>query len=126
MWRPADVSEIAVTADVDPENPGAEVKINIAAADLELRQQGDRWMDRLDIFFIQRDDAGLHAEVEGQALGLRLKSSTYQRLLPTGVPFSNFVAMKHGMGSLRVLVVDENSGRMGSVTIPISNLRMSQ
>lgn len=126
VWQPADVNEIAVTAGVNPENPGAEVKINIAAADLELRQQGDRWMDKLDIFFIQRDDTGLHATVEGQTLGLRLKSSTYQRLLPTGVPFSNFVAMKRGMGSLRVLVVDENSGRMGSVTIPVSNLRTLQ
>ena len=83
-------------------------------------------MDKLDIFFIQRDDAGLHAQVEGQTLGLRLKSSTYERLMPTGVPFSHFVEMAPGMGSLRVLVVDENSGRIGSVTIPASNLKASQ
>ena len=31
-------------------------------------------MDKLDIFFIQRDDAGLRAQVEGQTLGMRLKS----------------------------------------------------
>jgi len=52
-----------------------------------MEQQAGRWMDKLDIFFIQRDDAGLHARVEGQTLGLRLKSQTYQRLLTTGVPF---------------------------------------
>ncbi len=126
VWRPADVSEIAVTANVEPVDPGADVKINIAAGDLGLQQQAGRWMDKLDIFFIQRDDAGLHAQVEGQTLGLRLKSSTYERLLPTGVPFSHFVAMKRGMASLRVLVVDENSGRMGSVTIPASSLRVGQ
>ena len=126
VWRPADLSEIAVTADVNPENPGVEVKINIATADLGLQQQADRWMDKLDIFFIQRDDAGLHAQVEGQTLGLRLKSSTYRTIASDGVPFSNFVAMKRGMGSLRVLVVDENSGRMGSVTIPVSDLGVGQ
>jgi hypothetical protein len=60
--------------------------------------------------------------VEGQTLGLRLKPSTYQELLSRGVPFESQVQMRPGMGSLRVLVVDENSGRMGSVTIPASAL----
>ena len=120
VWRPMDVSEIAVTASVLSDSGGANVKINIAAGDLGLQQRAGRWVDRLDIFFIQRDDAGLHARVEGQTLGLRLKSATYEKLIPTGVPFEHFVGARPGMASLRVLVVDENSGRMGSVTIPAS------
>jgi VWFA-related protein len=123
VWRPTDVSEIAVTADVVPMNQSASVKINIAGNDLGMEQQADRWMDKLDIFFIERDDAGLHAHLDGQTLGLRLKSATYQNVLAKGVPFDHAVAMPPGMGSLRVLVVDENSGRMGSVTIPALALR---
>jgi VWFA-related protein len=122
VWRPANVSEIAVTARIAPARPGANVKINIAAGDLGLQQQAGRWMDKLDIFFIQRDDAGLRARVEGQTLGLRLKSATYERLIASGVPFEHSVSVKPGTASLRVLVVDENSGRMGSVTIPVSEL----
>jgi VWFA-related protein len=118
VWKPVDTTEIAVTADVAPISSGASVKLNIAAADLGMQQQAGRWMDKLDIFFIQRDDAGLHAHLEGQTLGLRLKSSTYQNVLPKGVPFERAVQLQPGMASLRVLVVDENSGRMGSVTIP--------
>jgi VWFA-related protein len=125
VWLPTDANEVAVTAGVDAMKPGAYVKINIAAADLGLDQRGGRWMDKLDIFFIQRDDAGLHAQVEGQTLGLRLKSATYQNLLPTGIPFEHLVRLKPGTASLRVLVVDENSGRMGSVTIPGSALSPS-
>ena len=75
-------------------------------------------MDKLDIFMIQLDDAGIKAQVEGQTLGLRLKPATYQSLLSSGVPFEYVVQMRPAMGTLRVLVVDENSGRMGSVTIP--------
>jgi hypothetical protein len=120
VWRPMDVSEIAITARVLADSGGANVKINIAAGDLGLQQQAGRWMDKLDIFFIQRDDAGLHARVEGQTLGLRLKSATYEKLMPAGVPFEHFVGARRDMASLRVLVVDENSGRMGSVTIPAS------
>ena len=118
VWRPMDVSEIAVTADATAQSPGADLKINIVTADLGLQQRGGQWMDKLDIFFIQRDDAGLRAEVEGQTLGLRLKPSTYQNLLSAGVPFEHVVQLQKGMASVRVLVVDENSGRMGSVTIP--------
>jgi hypothetical protein len=123
VWRPQDVSEISVTAGIAPTNSGTNIKLDILAADLGLQQQADRWMDRLDIFFIQRDDAGIRAEVEGQTLGLRLKSSTYQSLFASGVPFEHAVQLKPGMASLRVLVVDENSGRMGSVTIPAPVLK---
>ncbi len=123
VWRPLDVSEIAISADVTPSGTGTAVKVKIAATDLQMVQGAGRWMDALDIFFIQRDDAGLHAHVEGQTLGLRLKPATYQNLLPQGVPFEHAVAMKPGMASLRVLVVDENSGRMGSVTIPSAVMR---
>jgi VWFA-related protein len=126
VWRPMDVSEIAVTANATAQGPGAQLKLDIAAADLGLQQQAGLWMDKLDIFFIQRDDAGLHAQVEGQTLGLRLKPSTYQNLLSSGVPFEHSVEMQKGMASLRVLVVDENSGRMGSVTIPGSSLEAAK
>jgi len=130
VWRPTDVSEISVTAAItpmppttnSPANSGANVKIEIQAGDIGLEQQAGRWMDKLDIFFIQRDDAGLHAQVEGQTLGLRLKPSTYQNLLSAGVPFEHDVQMKPGMASMRVLVLDENSGRMGSVTIPAQSI----
>jgi VWFA-related protein len=118
VWRPLDVSEIAVSADVEPSGSAASVRLNIGAGDLQMEQLEGRWTDKLDIFFIQRDDAGLHAHLEGQTLGLRLKSSTYQNILPKGVPFERAVELRPGMASLRVVVVDENSGRMGSVTIP--------
>jgi|ERR1035437_674722 hypothetical protein len=99
---------------------GANLKINIAAGGLDVEQQSERWMDELDVFFIQRDDAGLNAQVERQTLGLRLKSLTYQQLLSTGIPYEHVVLLKRGVASLRILVVDKNSGRMGSVTIPVS------
>ncbi len=126
IWKPLDVSEIALTAGVIPMNSGANLKLNILAADLGLEQQAGRWMDKLDIFFIQRDDAGLHAQVEGQTLGLRLRPATYQNLLSAGVPFEHFVRLQPAMASLRILVVDENSGRMGSVTIPGADLEAAK
>ena len=122
IWRPTDVSEIGLNAQVTASGAGASIKLNIVAGDLGMQQRGGRWMDRLDIFFIQRDDAGVHAQMEGQTIGLRLKPSTFQSVLSVGVPFERAVDMHPGMASLRVLVVDENSGRMGSVTVPAGEL----
>lgn len=130
VWRSGDLSDIAVTASVTPINPAAsaqtyqdsgiaaKVKIGIPLSDLGLQQRDDRWLDRVDIYFVQRDDAGIDKQVDGQTLGLRLTVSTYQSMLTAGVPFEHLVQLQPGMASLRVLVVDENSGRMGSVTIP--------
>lgn len=118
LWQPMEASEIGVTANSVAANSGANLKIGISVSDLALEQQAGRWMDKLDIFFVQRDDAGLHNQIDGQTLALRLKFSTYQNLLQSGVPFERFVELKPGMTSLRVVVVDENSGRIGSVTLP--------
>ena len=118
IWQPLDASEIQVTAMVPDTTSGPSVKVNIAAADLDLVQGSGRRIDQLDIFFIQRDDAGLHAQMEGQTIGLRLLPATYVREMADGIPFEHPVKLKPGTGSLRVLVVDRNSGRMGSVTIP--------
>jgi hypothetical protein len=90
----------------------------MSETDLDLELRGGRWMDKLDIFFVQRDDAGMHAELEGQTLGLRLMQATYDKLVTEGIPFEHAVTLKPGTGSVRVLVVDENSGRIGSVTLP--------
>jgi VWFA-related protein len=122
VWQPADITEIALTANPVLAAKGATLKLNIAATDLDLAQQGALWTGKLDIFLIERDDAALHAKVTGQTLGLRLKPATYERLMREGIPFDMSVQPKPDTGSVRVVVVDENSGRMGSVTVPAAVL----
>jgi VWFA-related protein len=123
VWRPTEMTEIGVTASVASNGADPAIRLSIAAADLGMQQQAGRWMDKLDVFFVQRDDAGIRAQLDGQTLGLRLKPETYQKSLGDGIPFEHSVDMRPGMASIRVLVVDENSGRMGSVTIPVSALQ---
>jgi hypothetical protein len=52
-----------------------------------------------------------------------LKPATYAKLLQEGIPFDQYIEKKPDAGSMRIIVVDENSGRMGSVTIPAAALR---
>jgi hypothetical protein len=46
----------------------------------------------------------------------------YQRAISEGLTFDERIDSKPAGGSLRVVVVDVNSGRMGSVTVPVEAL----
>lgn len=120
IWQAQDVNDIALTA--TPANT-AGINLNIAASDLGIAQANDRWIDKLDIFLVERDDAALRAKVTGRSLVLRLLPATYQKVLREGIPVEQPLPDKTAAGSLRIVVVDENSGRMGSVTIPVSALK---
>jgi len=122
VWQAHDVSEIAVSANPVAASEGTTLKLNIAGNDLALKQQAEHWVDKLDVFLIQRDDAGLHARITGQTLTLRLKPATYAKLLQDGIPFDQYIEKRPDAGSVRIVVVDENSGRMGSVTVPAAAL----
>jgi VWFA-related protein len=122
VWLPADANQIAVTAQPARQDGSLRVRIKIAASDLALQQKSDRWSDTVDVFLVQRDDAGQQAQVEGKRLGLQLKTSTMQDLLKNGLFVERAVQLKPSITSLRILVVDESSGRMGSVTIPAASL----
>jgi VWFA-related protein len=123
IWQPLDATEIAISAHPGAASSGAALTLRIAATDVSLTQQGDRWTGKLDIFLVQRDVTGIHARVNGQSLVLRLKPATYQKILADGIPFDQFVGQQQDTGTLRIIVVDENSGRIGSITLPAAILQ---
>ena len=96
--------------------------MKIAATDLDLRFQDGKWADTLDIFVVQRNDAERNAKVTGLTLSLHLKPETYQKGIKEGISFDQPLDSKPDTGVVRIVVVDKNSGRMGSVTIPSEGL----
>jgi hypothetical protein len=120
VWSPAEMSEIALTAQAEPDAKGELIRLKIATKDLDLKQAGERWNDQIAIFIAERDDSDLRAHLTGKTLALALKPATYQDLLRDGIRFEERVTPKAGDGSFRVVVVDENSGRIGSVTVPVA------
>lgn len=122
LWQPLDASDIAVTARPARASDGTTLYLHITTADLGLALNNGVWADKLDIFLVQRDDAGLRVHVTGKTLVLRLKPDTYQRILKEDVPFDQFIAKDATASSVRMIVVDENTGRMGSVTLPAAVL----
>jgi VWFA-related protein len=127
-FQPEDANDIGVTADlvsqldqsVAADAAGRTIKLNIAATDLALGQKDAFWTDKVDVFVVQRKSSATAATVTGQTMALRLKPASYQKYLREGLPFNQVVEVGEGVGAVRVVIVDENSGRMGSLTLPAS------
>jgi VWFA-related protein len=126
VWQPQDENEIGLNAHWNHASQGAAISLNIASSDIGLVQNSDLWTDKLDIFLVQRDDTGTRAQAKEQTLVLNLKAKTYQKVLRDGIPFAEYVEHKQNFGTTRIIVVDENTGRMGSVTLPVMLERASQ
>ncbi len=117
VWQPRDESEIGLTvAEVKEANTPA-VRLSIAATDLEMAQQNGRWTDKVDVFLVMRDDSGLHASVAGKRLGLALTPATYQHDMKDGLTIEERLPKTPPGALVRLIVIDENSRRMGSVTV---------
>ncbi|WP_263353727.1 VWA domain-containing protein [Acidicapsa acidisoli] len=130
IWSPQDATAVTLTAEAVPaaDSPSGSsmVRLRIAFPGLALQQKADtgaaRWTDLLYIFVAQRDDAAQKAEVSGDTLRLSLKQATYDSGMPAGIPYQRAVEAKSKLGTVRIIVVDGNSGKMGSVTLPSSAL----
>ena len=118
VWQPVDASEIGVTAKLVSDAEGNALRVTVAGSDLALKQQNSVWAGKLDIFLVQRDPEALRARVSGLTVGLHLKPVTYRRAMTQGLTFDQRIESKQLEGSLRVVVVDVTSGRIGSVTVP--------
>ncbi|HEX4320992.1 MAG TPA: VWA domain-containing protein [Acidobacteriaceae bacterium] len=146
IWSPQDVGDVALVAHAVKTTEGNTIELRIAFASLALKPQvpgqagegqsiqaqssesqsksaANRWTDQLYIFIAQRDDATQKAEVTGDTLRLSLKQETYASGMPDGIPYTHPIEVKSKLGSVRILVVDGNSGKIGSVTLPSSALQ---
>jgi VWFA-related protein len=126
IWSPQDANAIELIAEPVPAAESTSgkptLKLRIGFPKLTLTQRADRWTDDLYIFVAVRDDATQKAQVSGETLRLSLKQASYESGMPAGIPYQRVVETASKLGSIRILVVDANSGRMGSVTIPASAL----
>lgn len=124
VWSPQDPSAIKLTAEASPEStPGSPtIKLRIAFPGLALEHKDSRWTDRLYIFVAVRDDATQQAQVSGDTVDLSLKQASYESGMPSGIPYQRTADIQSKLSSVRVIVVDGNSGKIGSVTLPSSAL----
>lgn len=118
VWAPGDETEIGIGGKLAQGDGSGTLQLHIATTDVDLAQQGDRWTGTVDVFLVMRDDATMRASVSGRSFRLQLKPGTYQKLLHEGIGVEQPLSGMPESGIVRVIAVDENSGRVGSLTLP--------
>jgi VWFA-related protein len=127
VWNPQDAAGFELTAQAvsaaDSNSGKSAVRLRIGFPTLAFRQQNGRWTDNLYIFIAERDDAAQNAQVSGETLRMSLKQATYDTAMPAGIPYHRDVEPRSKLGSVRIIVVDGNSGKLATVTLPASAFR---
>jgi VWFA-related protein len=96
-----------VTIVVDPHN-------------LKLDHRTDRWFGNVDVGFVQLDKDEHNLGAVSDNVTLNLMDDTYQRLLREGVVIGRTIEPKAGVTHIRVVVMDDASGIVGSIRMPVA------
>jgi hypothetical protein len=91
---------------------------------IDLEQSGGHWKGALDILIVQQDTTSKVLDLMSASLDLRFTQAEYQAHLKAGVVFYRDVAIKPGLATLRILVLDRGSGMLGSLIVPASRVAL--
>lgn len=122
---PVDPAEIGIVAHVSvPSAPPTRVlslAIRFDARAIEFQQEGTNWKATLDAAILQRDRDGKVLTGTEDILQLTLPGDKYQRALREGISLPKDLTVDPNAFDIRVILHDSASGRLGSVTVPLSS-----
>jgi VWFA-related protein len=118
LMSPLEDSGIALSTRRDRVN--RQLTIHITGSDLEFDRDGDHWRGEMDMVFAQKAADGRALGALEKPLHFNLTSSEYEVLMKDGysltVPYP-----PPGVAEVRLVVLDRNTGRVGSLSIMLGN-----
>ncbi len=97
--------------------------IEIDTRAIKLEPVQENWSGNLELFFAQVDKTGRIVSSASRKVPLKLTAADRKQLLQDGLVLNVPVAIKGDCEHLRVALRDLKSGAIGTVTVPIRNLR---
>jgi VWFA-related protein len=88
-----------------------------------LEQQSDHWTGTVAVIFVQQDKVGKILESTRDTLNLNLDRTQYEQLLKNGVPVGKYLKPQEGLATVRAIVMDQPSGKIGSLIIPVTQVK---
>jgi VWFA-related protein len=98
----------------------------VGAVDLksvQMTQDDNLWTGALTMYMVEQDVAGKVLAQIPDGLRLRLSEQQYQEYRVSGIVFRRFIQPKADSTTLRVLVQDPATANVGSVIIPLAQVK---
>lgn len=130
---PLESTGLAVFAKLDPvpssdSHDSVNAFLNIDPRGLVLNLVNGRWTGRATAAFIQLDAKGaaLGHGIAEQTIDMNLSPETYGRLMQSALRLQKRLTLEPNAAELCIVAIDQNTGRAGSVHIPIEKNRAKQ
>ena len=123
---PIESSSIPLTATVDRvDQPPHSLKVvcSIDARDLQLAQSGGGRKGALQVYIIEQDETGKVILQSGKTFSLQFPEQQYAALLQSGILFHEFVQTQASATTMRILVEDPATSKVGSVIVPLTDVK---
>jgi len=127
VQSPVESSVIPLQAKVDRINQPLPNSLRLLCSidihNLRLVQTGDLRRGAVHVYLIEQDGVGKVLRQWDKTYSLQLTEKQYSALLKSGMPFSQDVQPKAGVTTLRVLIEDPATAEVGSLIIPLSQVK---
>ena len=124
---PLESSVLPLQVKVDRVNQPTQNSLSLSGLvdihDLQLAQNNDIRVGALDVTIIEQDETGKVLHESANRINLRFTGKQYPAVLKSGITFSKSVQPQAGVTTLRVLVQDPSTAAIGSLIIPLSQLK---
>ena len=95
--------------------------LHVPVEEMQWSAEDGNMIAVLQVWFIQKRASGADLATSNWRSNLRLASAPYQAAVRSGVAFGADLKLQEGAARIRVLVRDANSGRIGSVDVPVDS-----
>jgi VWFA-related protein len=124
---PLESSTIPLQAKVDrvdqPFPDSFDVLGSIDIHNLRLVEVGSMRKGAVELAIVEQNETGKVLGQSGRRINLQFTEQQYAACLKTGLPFHQHAQSLAGVTTLRILVEDPNTARVGSLIIPLSQVK---
>jgi VWFA-related protein len=134
---PLDDTEFGLTLRADPVAPAAAAvgataptpttrklatRLRFDATQMQFEQKNGRYLDKVDVQFLQMGANGKPVKTDGQTVDLNLLPESYKKVMTGGIILNSALDIHADCTSLRVVARDQGSGVIGSLNVPMKKV----